>query len=137
MTDTERECCLCGSTPVVRHHISYFPEQLIDVCYICHSKIHRTEGFHDELDPGRPRPPDFTTWHELDREEEDLDWDNQVPPARDNTELSERGYCPECGDLTVLVSTDSGWYCDECLPPDELANLLREFLPPSYPDLPE
>jgi hypothetical protein len=39
------------SKPIHKHHISYLPEVVINVCSSSHSKIHHRDGFHDELEP--------------------------------------------------------------------------------------
>lgn len=45
-------CSLCESDErLEKHHVSYFPEKLILVCKVCHSKIHHDETFHPELRP--------------------------------------------------------------------------------------
>lgn len=53
-------CLLCeAQTDLQEHHISYYPEETVFVCVSCHSKIHTTDGFHDELVPNRPRPENY------------------------------------------------------------------------------
>ncbi|MFC6755846.1 MULTISPECIES: hypothetical protein [Haloarcula] len=54
--DTQDELCLlCEETsPIARmenHHISYEPEKVVRVCRRCHKRIHKEDGYHDELDP--------------------------------------------------------------------------------------
>jgi len=42
-------CLECGKEgEVVRHHSSYFPEQLRQVCRNCHGKIHRNSSSLNE-----------------------------------------------------------------------------------------
>lgn len=36
---------------VIRHHVSYFPEEVTTVCRSCHNKIHRDESFRPDLTP--------------------------------------------------------------------------------------
>ena len=53
-------CELCGSTDLVEeHHTSYFPEKTMQVCTCCHNRIHRTDGFFDELQPDISRPDNY------------------------------------------------------------------------------
>lgn len=35
----------------IRHHVSYFPEDIVTVCRSCHNKIHMDESFSPELTP--------------------------------------------------------------------------------------
>lgn len=56
MTYPESHCFICGVSDTVSHHTSYEPEVTIEVCSRCHGKIHRKEGFYDELAPDRKRP---------------------------------------------------------------------------------
>lgn len=43
------------STQVHLHHVSYEPEEKIQVCHSCHSKIHQTDGFREDLEPDMSR----------------------------------------------------------------------------------
>ncbi len=40
--NTEIKCFKCGSTTgtIIKHHISYDPEIIVDCCRSCHKKIH-------------------------------------------------------------------------------------------------
>lgn len=38
-------------TNLHQHHTSYDPERTVTVCNSCHSKVHKTDGYHDELIP--------------------------------------------------------------------------------------
>jgi len=42
---SEELCCLCNEIKrrLVTHHISYFPEQVMQVCDKCHANIHKYE----------------------------------------------------------------------------------------------
>ncbi|WP_122090402.1 HNH endonuclease signature motif containing protein [Halalkalicoccus subterraneus] len=36
---------------LIRHHVSYYPEEIVNVCRSCHRKIHLEDSFHPELTP--------------------------------------------------------------------------------------
>lgn len=38
-------------TNIHQHHIQYKPEITISLCATCHRKVHRTDGWHDGLQP--------------------------------------------------------------------------------------
>lgn len=42
-------------TNMHEHHTSYLPEETMLVCNSCHTKIHQTDGFHDDLKPSLSR----------------------------------------------------------------------------------
>lgn len=47
-----RQCLLCGSLETEQHHIQYRPTQrVVYLCKSCHRSVHRTPGYHDELEP--------------------------------------------------------------------------------------
>ena len=52
-------CSVCSREITPRtgvfHHTSYEPERGVTVCNLCHSKIHRRDGFNDDLEPDLDR----------------------------------------------------------------------------------
>lgn len=42
LSEMEIPCSICGNKrkKLVRHHIKYYPEEIMLVCYPCHGKIH-------------------------------------------------------------------------------------------------
>lgn len=50
--DGAEPCTLCEERVAIEeHHTSYDPPETILVCRGCHMKIHKTDGFHDDLLP--------------------------------------------------------------------------------------
>lgn len=53
-------CELCGSTDLIEeHHTSYFPEKTMSLCASCHNRVHKSDGFYDELKPDISRPDNY------------------------------------------------------------------------------
>lgn len=44
---------------VVRHHVSYFPEETVNVCRSCHQKIHTNDSYCSELTPSEEEIDQF------------------------------------------------------------------------------
>ena len=40
---------------VIRHHVSYFPEETVTVCQSRHNKLHMDESFHPERTPSQDK----------------------------------------------------------------------------------
>ena len=55
------KCALCGtildtfSSDRIKHHVSYQPERVIDVCRSCHRKIHTKHNDYPNLAPKKPK----------------------------------------------------------------------------------
>ena len=51
---TKEKCGCCGekTLAIVKHHISYYPEKVIEICANCHSIIHNP--------PTNPKAPPAT-----------------------------------------------------------------------------
>ncbi|GAI04690.1 unnamed protein product [marine sediment metagenome] len=42
MSEDMKKCHYCKKKPYAEHHISYDPEETVDVCKSCHYKVHKT-----------------------------------------------------------------------------------------------
>ncbi|WP_332900378.1 hypothetical protein [Haladaptatus sp. CMSO5] len=66
-------CQICGeNTELLEHHVSYAEryglfsiEIVLEVCMDCHHKIHKQEGFHDELNPVELTPESTGKYEDL------------------------------------------------------------------------
>jgi len=59
-TEVDIKCAVCGKTmdtlspDRIKHHVSYEPERVIDVCRSCHRKIHARHSKYPNLAPKKP-----------------------------------------------------------------------------------
>lgn len=44
-----------------------------------------------------------------------------------DTNLGKKTWCRDCGRTRYCMLVESGWYCRECVPDEELARLLEHL----------
>lgn len=110
-----RKCEICGGGGnYENHHISYYPEVVVELCEKCHNKVHNEDGFYDALKPDMERPKTYQT--------------GQKSAGVDDFLKT----CRKDGSICELVSVESGYidkvciYCKRYFNDDgELANVTK------------
>ena len=103
-------CAICGKAATQKHHISYDPEILIDVCVKCHKWIHKNEhgvglaklpkSTQKELQKAKPHQ--YDSKHHI----KDTNLDPPVLLSKETGEELQILLCPHCKNHNWIITIE-------------------------------